>query len=232
MGKMKNRNEIKELILQERASGKTVASLAEKYYYSYSYVSKLCSVHPELKNKRVFSEQSLAIVAELKAGVAPKELVAKYGITKQRISKIANVQGFSLDDGRIYKNYSRQLAQDFFIGGLSVKALEEKYSFSSATIRGILARYSNLTEDCFIDTSLSRKVSKQRLEILEALKTKSIGEVAKEFNCTGRHVSSIKCREKNYEATIGARRERATLILKKQQAAKQYLLDNGLITKK
>jgi Mor family transcriptional regulator len=216
-------------ILTDRLHGKSIREIAEKYNYSCSAIYKIWDERPERFRQRNFSERSLEILSELRAGTAPKELVKKYGITKQRISQLAKLSGFSSDRGKMYKKYARQLAQDFFVEGLTVRELFRKYPLTDSTVRKILSKYSGIEEIYLQDVSTKRHCSQERLDVVEALKTKSIAEVAKEFNCSRKKIYSTVWHESCYNKKMVNRKKEIEFILLQREIIKQSLLGRGLI---
>ncbi len=210
-------------ILVERKEGKTLGELAAKYQASNATIHNIINGRYDATKQNRHTQKTQQIIEELKNGVSINALVDKYGISKQRISAI-KAMGQVPKSNRYYTKYSKiekDLLQDFFINGLGVMQLIEKYNGSDSAIRRRLVFSTGLPSRCFAQILVSSASPRSRA-VLEALKTHTNREVAEMFNITVQKVAAIKSREKRF---ITKHRADVELLNKK----KQELLNNGTI---
>ncbi len=119
------------------------------------------------------------IVKDLESGQKRRDIAKKYGICKERVDKIAE------EIGAYRNNVAKRNAKaiELFEQGLPPKAVAAELGVSHATVLRIAHSHN---------FPLLKDYTERNKAILEALKTKSIVDVAKEFNLSQQRIWTIK----------------------------------------
>lgn len=172
-----SREEIKSLV-ERGLSDIEIAEAIGAHPNSIWHVRKELNLKSN-RHKGKVQAQAEEIIKELESGATRKEVAKKHNICKGMVDKLA-------EKHNIYrKNKAKRDAEviEKLLAEIPVKAVASECGISHATVLRI-ARKNNIP--------LLKDYTERNIAIIEALKTKKIIDVAKEFNLSEQRVWTIK----------------------------------------